>query len=344
MRWMPKASAASIRILKTTGCRCRCRWPLTWSSRRPVARNFSHCERISARSCSRKFCLKKYFRPVATGELLNSPRALTRPGIFSGGSAAWPISNVRCRPTPSCGFSFASFTASAKPGSLTIKLALVKMPSRCARMTAAFTEGERPKSSALTISRRFSRLAIAGRSGADGKAQPRLENQRELVRLAQFQRLRAENIKFSALQFLQQLPINGTHQFGGDHGFPVFGRQGFLRQRIKMFCPFGDTAGEREIAVRVLRIQNLGVGDVEFFEFRLRQVNPSARGIAFHVAQNVRDLKRLAEINGVVVAGGIFKAENFNAQQPDDGGDAVAVEFQRLIILITQRVQIHLAA
>ena len=47
-----------------------------------------------------------------------------------------PHSNVRCKPTPSFGFSFASATASSKPGSFTIRLALVKIPSRCARMTA----------------------------------------------------------------------------------------------------------------------------------------------------------------------------------------------------------------
>jgi hypothetical protein len=37
---------------------------------------------------------------------------------------------------------------------LTIKLAVVRMPSRWARMTAALIEAERPKSSALTIRRR----------------------------------------------------------------------------------------------------------------------------------------------------------------------------------------------
>ena len=40
-----------------------------------------------------------------------------------------------------------------KPGSFTIKLAVVKMPSRCARMTASLMECERPKSSALTMRR-----------------------------------------------------------------------------------------------------------------------------------------------------------------------------------------------
>src|SRR5882724_8360217 len=173
--------------------------------------------------------------PTPMGELLNSRRVLTRPGIFSDGSAECPISKVRCSPTPRLGFSLASATAAAKPASFTIKLAVVKMPSRCARMTASFTECERPKSSALTMRRCFLGLAIAGRGRAAGMAQPRLKNKRELVRLGQFQRLRTEDVKSSALQFLQQLPIDGTHKLGGDHGFAIFGRQSFLRERIKMF-------------------------------------------------------------------------------------------------------------
>jgi hypothetical protein len=80
--------------------------------------------------------IEKITKTGATGFLENSPRGLTRPGIFSGGSAECPHSSVRCRPTPSLGFSFASATASSKPGSFTIRLALVKIPSRCARMTA----------------------------------------------------------------------------------------------------------------------------------------------------------------------------------------------------------------
>ena len=44
-------------------------------------------------------------------------------------------------------------TASSQAGSFTIKLAVVRMPSRCARTTAALMECERPKSSALTMRR-----------------------------------------------------------------------------------------------------------------------------------------------------------------------------------------------
>ncbi len=67
--------------------------------------------------------------------------------------------------------------------------------------------------------------------------QPRTENQHELARLAQFQRARAKDVKFSAFQFLQQPPIDRPHQFGGDHCLAVFGGQGFLRELVKVFRP-----------------------------------------------------------------------------------------------------------
>ena len=44
--------------------------------------------------------------------------------------------------------------AASLNAALTIRLALVRMPSRCARTTAWLMECERPKSSALTMSRR----------------------------------------------------------------------------------------------------------------------------------------------------------------------------------------------
>ena len=75
----------------------------------------------------------------------------------------------------------------------------------------------------------------------------------------------------------------------------------------------------------------------------MREINAAARGVVFHVAQNVRQLQRLTEINGVVVARGIFVAENFDAQKPDDGGDAMAIKFKLGAVFVTQRVQIHFA-
>ena len=49
-------------------------------------------------------------------------------------------------------------------------------------------------------------------------------------------------------------------------------------------------------------------------------------------------------MNSVVVARRILVAEDLNAQETNDGRDAVAVEFQLFVIFVTQRIQIHFAA
>src|SRR5258705_11237101 len=60
----------------------------------------------------------------------------------------------RWSPPPSRGLLRAIGTASLNPASFTIRLAVVRIPSRCARSTALFILEDRPKSSALTIRRR----------------------------------------------------------------------------------------------------------------------------------------------------------------------------------------------
>src|SRR2546427_9201944 len=93
------------------------------------------------------------------GQSLSWRSPLTRPGIFSAGKAERPQTSVKWRPTPSRGFSRARATASSQAASFTIKLAVVRMPSRWARMTAALMPRERPKSSAFTMSRRVAPAA-----------------------------------------------------------------------------------------------------------------------------------------------------------------------------------------
>ena len=88
--------------------------------------------------------------------------------------------------------------------------ALVKMPSRCARMTAVLMEDERPKSSALTI-RRLSGSAIICSDISRGGPQPGAEDQQNLLRFVQSGRARAEDVEFFAFQFLEQPPVNRAH-------------------------------------------------------------------------------------------------------------------------------------
>src|SRR5438067_1509907 len=190
--------------------------------------------------------------PTATGLKLNFPSSSTRSGIFFGESAECPCNNVRCNPTPSVGFSRASLTASANPGSLTIRLALVRMPSWCARMTASLMLAEPPKSSALTISLRASaveagvgatvasclpeitssRSAIVRHHSSGKHAIQRAQNQQQLLSAAHARRIRAEDIEALQFQFAEQPPIDRSHQLCRGHRAPVLFRQNLARTLI----------------------------------------------------------------------------------------------------------------
>src|SRR5260370_30460198 len=168
--------------------------------------------------------------------------------ILSAGKAEWPQIRVRCRPTPRRGFCRARATAWSQAGSLTIKLAVVKMPSRCARMRAWLMEAERPKSSALTMRRRsgitpiLSR-AIVGRHRARGQPIPGAENEQDFLSLVQPRWTGTEDVEAPALEFAQQAPIDRAHEFGGDHRTAGHCRQGFPGNLIEVPRGEGPAAG-----------------------------------------------------------------------------------------------------
>ena len=72
-----------------------------------------------------------------------------------------------------------------------------------------------------------------------------------------------------------------------------------------------------------------------------RQGDPPSLAIRSNVAQDVGQLQRLAQVNGVVPAGRIPVAKHLDAEQPHDGGHAVAIQFELLVILIPIDVEVH---
>src|SRR5690242_2189784 len=125
------------------------------------------------------------------------------------GSAECPHNKVRCKPTPRPGFSLAQATASVQAGSLTIRLAVVRIPSWCARMTAWLIEWDRPKSSAFTMSRR--RQPGAGLASdpitrghrAESEPVPGARNQQQLLALVQPGWAWTEHVVAPLLQLVQ---------------------------------------------------------------------------------------------------------------------------------------------
>src|SRR5665213_197127 len=229
------------------------RWPLTWSRSRPLAWNFANCALISSRNCARHRALVKYRRPLATGLLENCFWALTRAGICAADKVELPQTRVKCSPTPSFGFWRAKAIASSAAGSLTIKLVVVRMPSRWARMTASLIERERPKSSALTIRRRTaSRGSIVGHSGAGNQLAPGAEDEQDFLAFVQAGRARTKNLEAAALKLAEKPPIDRTHQLRRRHGTAVLSRQGLAGQAVKFAGLLRHVFGQLRKALRVL--------------------------------------------------------------------------------------------
>src|SRR6202521_123033 len=124
---------------------------LTWSSGRPVARKASYWARISAASWRRTAGRKNQENPALTRRSVNSPVAPTRSGTCSGGSTGRPWTSTTWSPTRKVGRRRARSMASAAAPAPTIRLAAVRMPSRCACSTPWLTATVSPKSSAVTI-------------------------------------------------------------------------------------------------------------------------------------------------------------------------------------------------
>ena len=117
----------------------------------------------------------------------------------------------------------------------------------------------------------------------------------------------AEDVELLSFQFEQQPPVNRPHQFGGDHGTPVFRGQGHPGEAVEIFGAAGDAGGQPRETFGVFVPQNFVGRNVEFFQLGQRQINPAAFGVGAHVAQNIGELQRLAEMHGVVAAHGIWQ-------------------------------------
>src|SRR5262249_56064005 len=75
-----------------------------------------------------------------------------------------------------------------------------------------------------------------------------------------------------------------------------------------------------------------------------RQVHAPASEIPRHVAQDVRELERDAEIDGVLPRSGVGAAEDPHAHEADGGSDPDAVFVQLLERTVAPPVQIHFDA
>ena len=108
-----------------------------------------------------------------------------------------------------------------------------------------------------------------------------------------------------------------------------------------MARPARDAGGQLAEPRRIIKPQDFLFAHLAARQFRERQIDPAAFRIPADVAQNIRELQGFAEINRVIPAGRILVAENFDAEQPDDRRDPVAIQLELLASAIPFDVEIH---
>src|SRR4051812_34834044 len=86
-----------------------------------------------------------------------------------------------------------------------------------------------------------------------------------------------------------------------------------------------------EKARRILEAKNFRLAYLETLQLRHREVNAATFCVCADIAENIRELEGLAEGDSVVFATGILIAEDIDAQQANDRGNAVAVKFKLFI-------------
>ena len=95
---------------------------------------------ISAASCARTLGKKNIAAPARAMSVRKWPVESTRSGTGAAGSTGLPSTSTRCSPTRRVGIACARAPRHRRrPAPATIRLAAVRMPSRCARSTASLT-------------------------------------------------------------------------------------------------------------------------------------------------------------------------------------------------------------
>ena len=146
---------------------------------------------------------------------------------------------------------------------------------------------------------------------------------------------RAEDIAPRRLDALQELPVDLTHDLGGNEAGALVGRKRSHGARVEHARARGMMLEHRtqsltaQAAPGVLDlVLDVGVGAAETGQVLCRQVHPAAAEIHAHVTQDVRQLQGDTEVPGVVANDRIAIAEDANAHEPDRRGHAVAVRFE----------------
>lgn len=135
-----------------------------------------------------------------------------------------------------------------------------------------------------------------------------------------------EDFEVEVGDFFEDLGVNLSHHFGGDHGLAVGWGEVEFGLMVEGFGAVVLTLHEGAEAVIVVVIEDLLFGDAEVAEVFEGEVDAAGvAGVLADIAKDVGELEGVAEMEGVFLGVGMAVAEDFDADEADDGGDLVAV-------------------
>src|SRR5438876_774359 len=227
------------------------------------------------------------------------------------------------------------------------------------RYTDAITDSPRP-SDGLWLARPRRSQTRLGRRTACGShdhadhaasvraARPSLAatQQRSAIELLRNQHRDAltEHTEPSRLDLVEQGEVDPPHDLGR-HERARVGRGKVLPcdpvELPRAYRLVGHQAHERLGVTSPLQIVD---GDAERPEVFLRHIHAPGPGVGADVADDVRELECLAQLDRVLARAGVGVAEDLDAAEPDRRGDAVAVRVELLRRLVGDAVEVHLDA
>src|SRR5262245_79510 len=153
-----------------------------------------------------------------------------------------------------------------------------------------------------------------------------------------------EDVEAARLDACQQPLVDEPHGFRGRERTAILGREGPARAQVVGASPTALERHQRAHSWGVAAGEELLLVAAEVPQILERQVDAAAGAVLAHVAQDVGELERDAEVVRIVHGGGMPAAEDLDAQEADGGGDQVAVLLELVEGPVAPAREIHLDA
>src|SRR5262245_12440171 len=153
-----------------------------------------------------------------------------------------------------------------------------------------------------------------------------------------------EDVEAARFDARQQSLVDEPHGLRRRERATILGSEGSPRAQVVGACASALERHQRTHTCGVPAGEQLLLVAAEVSQVLERKVDAAAGAVLAHVAQDVGELERDAEVARIVRGGGMPAAEDLDAEEADGGGDQVAVLLERAEGPVAPAREIHLDA